>query len=167
MDNDERRRNCSDLMCPSYSQPVITGLTRNPETFATSTGPHHCHIWIPAFAGMTGCGWGTSFENHHGDARCGIQPIRVLESEQQRSQGAVIHKTLGTGARDEAAFRMWVFGMKNPSWRAESRALFWVIRSYMEDISRPDPPGNAYLRMAHVGVSRPSINSSRAEMKLL
>ena len=56
--------NCSDLMCPSYSQPVIPGLTRNPETFATSDLHYHWHFWIPApdraggrlFAGMTGCG---------------------------------------------------------------------------------------------------------------
>ena len=48
--------NCSDLMCPSYSQPVIPGpvssmgqaLTRNPETFTTSNGHYHWHFWIPA-----------------------------------------------------------------------------------------------------------------------
>ena len=39
---------CSDLMCPSYFQPVIPGLTRNPETFATSNGHYHWHFWIPA-----------------------------------------------------------------------------------------------------------------------
>ena len=39
-------------MCPSYSQPVIPGLTRNPETFATSDLHYHWHFWIPAGAGM-------------------------------------------------------------------------------------------------------------------
>ena len=62
------RGNCSDLMCPSYSQPVFPGLTRNPVTLATSNCPYHRNFWIPApdraggrlFAGMTGCG-GTSY----------------------------------------------------------------------------------------------------------
>ena len=82
----EKRRNsnCSDLMCPSYPQPVIPGLTRNPETFATNNGPYHYHIWIPAFAGMTGCGE-TSQEDYHRDDRRGIQPFRVIISEQLRA----------------------------------------------------------------------------------
>ena len=50
------RGNCSDLMCPSYSQPVFPGpvsstgqaLTRNPVTLATSNCPYHRHFWIPA-----------------------------------------------------------------------------------------------------------------------
>ena len=40
--------NSSDLMCPSYSKLVIPGLTRNPETFATSDLHYHWHFWIPA-----------------------------------------------------------------------------------------------------------------------
>ena len=51
--------NCSDLMCPSCSPPVIPGLTRNPRTCATSNGHYHWHFWIPACAGMTDCGGGT------------------------------------------------------------------------------------------------------------
>ena len=34
-------------MCPSYFQPVILGVTRNPETVATSNGHYHSHFWIP------------------------------------------------------------------------------------------------------------------------
>ena len=41
--------NCSDSMGRSCSQPVFPGLTRNPETFATSNGHYHWHFWIPAF----------------------------------------------------------------------------------------------------------------------
>ncbi len=44
--------NCSDLMCPSYSQPDIPGLTRNTETFTTSYGHYHWHFWIPAFVDL-------------------------------------------------------------------------------------------------------------------
>ena len=40
--------NCSDLKCPFYSKLVIPGLTRNPETFATSDLHYHWHFWIPA-----------------------------------------------------------------------------------------------------------------------
>ena len=44
--------NCSDLMCPSSSQPVIPGLTRDPVIFTTSNSHYHWHFCIPPFGDL-------------------------------------------------------------------------------------------------------------------